>query len=635
MNASKIRVLDHQTINKIAAGEVIENPASVVKELVENALDAEAASITVEIQEGGRQMIRITDDGIGMAKDDALLCFERHATSKIRDVEDIESLFTMGFRGEAIPSIAAISKFTLLTNPRTAGKAHEKGTLIVSEGGRILTCSEGARSAGTTIEVKSLFYNVPVRKKFQKSPSFDVQEILKVLSCLALAYPKVDFELVSDQKIMLKTSTAYTADASFLDLLKKRIAEVLGQDYASSLIPLAFSHPPYELEGFIGRPTDHRPNRTGQHLLINQRSVTAPLVSSAIREGYGTMLPNQRFPIFVLHLRMPGGLVDVNVHPQKKEVRLRHELELKETIINAVQSSLRRAHAPRESVSSERASPPPPSAWLPKGSFHPIFKKEEHQGKWELRKNETFPPLYQAREEAALYHASNPKASTPDPSPLPYVNTRTAPPRVISTLLDYCILDSQSLDRRLFDSEDDHSKGGLALLDQRAAHRRIFFDQLMKGSTQNASQSLLIPITWHTTPSEFRLITEHLEPLNQMGFGIRELGSDAFIVDAYPSLLKQDQVQNCLTLLVQDLSETQSSRALQARREERLALAACRASLPTNKRLSMEEAQALVAELTACSLPARCPLGKPTCLSLSSEEIAKWFQKKHELQKTP
>ena len=337
---SKIRVLNDQTINKIAAGEVIENPASVLKELVENSLDAGATSICVEIQEGGRQLIRVSDDGCGMSSDDALLCLERHATSKIREVEDIEDLLTMGFRGEAIPSIAAISKLTLLTSSLHEEGKKGEGTLIVVDGGRLLTCSSAPRSRGTTIEVKSLFFNVPVRRKFQKSPAFDSQEILKLLGLLALAYPSVQFELISDQKTLLKTPLSPSL-LSFHELLGRRLECVLGKEYSSGILPLQFQQKPYELEGYIGSPSSHKPNRTGQHLYINQRLVFSPLIASAVREGYGTMLPNHRYPIFLLHLRMPGSLLDVNVHPQKKEVRLRQEFQLKEMVIQSIQMSLR------------------------------------------------------------------------------------------------------------------------------------------------------------------------------------------------------------------------------------------------------------------------------------------------------
>jgi DNA mismatch repair protein MutL len=625
MHSPPIRVLDDQTINKIAAGEVIENPASVVKELVENSLDAGASSICVEIQEGGRHLIRITDDGCGMAQDDALLCLERHATSKIKEVEDIETLLTMGFRGEAIPSIAAISKFTLLTSPK--GEKTKEGTLLFVDGGRLVSCSSATRSPGTTIEVKSLFFNVPVRRKFQKSPSTDTQEILKMIGLLALGYPDIHFELIANQKTILKTPLSKN-DENSLQLFN-RIETVLGDEFALGLIPIRFQNDFYKIEGFIGAPSFHKPNRTGQHLFINRRSVFSPLIGIAVREGYGTMLPSLRYPLFVLHLTMKGSLVDVNVHPQKKEVRLRQENQLKELIIQAVQEALRREPRKLESASSMEVEPPPPF-WSPNGAqFSPqsIFSKPSSE-KWNYR--QTTPKASYCIEEEHPVSVVPPPAYA-KPKPFSYTTSlqpsENPIPKVIATLTGYCILDPFHLNQRLFSPLGEKKEGGLALLDQRAAHRRIHFEEFMKKNSTYESQSMLIPITLKVSPLEFKIMQEHVSYLNQIGFGVREFGDNSFLIDAYPLFLKQDQLQNFLTLLIQDLSENQTSRRVQMKKEEQLAMAASRASLPLTKQLSIEEGQALVKQLMMCTLPAQCPLGKPTCLYLTPEELAKWFQK--------
>lgn len=642
MVSSKIRVLSDQTINKIAAGEVIENPASVIKELIENSLDAQATHICVEIQEGGRQLIRISDDGWGMSADDALLCLERHATSKIREVEDIQELFTMGFRGEALPSIAAISKFTLLTCPRSEEKnKQEEGTLILVEGGHLISCSSAACSAGTTLEVRSLFFNVPVRRKFQKSPAFDTQEILKMIGLLALAYPTVHFELMSDQKLLLKTPLTSSL-SSFKDLLSKRIECVLGQEYRSTLLPLKFQQNPYEIEGFIGSSLAHKPNRTGQHLFINQRLVVSPLIAAAVLEGYGSMLPTHRYPLFVLHFRMPGHLLDVNVHPQKKEVRLRQEHQLKETIIHAIQSALRQTqtqqpHSQQIEMSLPEENSPIPAFWAPYASLlSPLSKSPpKTDEKWKFQPNESSCPFVSETMPLAI---DDQKTATPSslsplalkcPPPKPLV-LALAPvtPRILATIVDYCILDPFYLDSKLFCfSIESKQEGGLALLDQRAAYARIHYEQLLKRSTGAESQSLCLPLTLQVTASEAHAIREYLLIFNQMGFGLREFGDHVFVIDACPAFLKQEQLQPCLTLILQDLIEIQTSTRLQMQKEEQFALAACRASLPTAKQLSMEEAQSLIQQLMTCELPAQCPLGKPICLYLTKTEIAKWFQK--------
>jgi DNA mismatch repair protein MutL len=641
MTQSKIRILNEQTINKIAAGEVIENPASVIKELVENSLDAGGSNICVEIQGGGRQLIRVSDDGCGMSHDDALLCLERHATSKICEVEDIQDLLTMGFRGEAIPSIAAISKFTLLTTPHTEGKKKEEGTLIFVDGGRLLSCSSATRSPGTTIEVKNLFFNVPVRRKFQKSPTFDIQEILKMLALLALANPAIHFELISDQKFLLKTIPA-TQSLSFHELFGRRLECVLGKEFASMLHPLKFKQSPYEIEGFIGMPTSHKPNRTGQYLFINQRVVLSPFISAAVREGYGTMLPNLRYPIFVLHLHMPGSLLDVNVHPQKKEVRLRQEYQLKEIIIQAIQSHLRREQKESHALSSDETVPTPPFWVRDKSTFSPNSLNEQTHAQWKFQ---PMPLAYKVAESSSTLKNApsddkNTKISVDNSSystgakhsPIlgtPSLLTPSDSPkltRVLETLLGYCILDPFHLDTKLFSHSVNKQEGGLALLDQRAAYSRIYYEQLIKHSSEKETQILLIPLTLHLTIAEAQAMREYLPLLNQMGFGLREFGDQSFVIDSFPHFFKQDELQTCLQLLIQDLVEMHSSRRVQMCKEKQLALAACRASLPNTQRLSIEEAQGLVQQLLTCEIPSQSPLGYPTCLYLSPDEIAKLWR---------
>lgn len=624
MLPARIRVLSDQTINKIAAGEVIEHPASVVKELVENALDAGATQICVEIQEGGRQLIRISDNGCGMTHDDALMCLERHATSKIREVEDIQDLLTMGFRGEAIPSIAAISKFTLHTCPRAEkeGKAPE-GTFLVVEGGRLLSCDAAPRAAGTTIEVKSLFFNVPVRRKFQKSPAFDVQEILKMLGLLALGYPTIQIELLSDQKVLLKTPTNSSL-LTFHELLEKRLEAVLGQEYATALLPLKFQQAPFELEGFIGNPTTHKPNRTGQHLFINQRVVTSPLVAHAVREGYGTMLPTQRYPLFVLHLRLPGSYLDVNVHPQKKEVRLRQEQELREMIIHAIQTSLRQEQGSilKSELPPEEASTTPPFWSSYAALLSPPKSPLASEGPWEFKATATLP-----KTSAPISVPTPPLVHVPQIEPSPTLLPAPSIPKVVATLWGYCLIDAFQLNPRLFGETGHKREGGLALMDQRAAYTRIYYEKLLKHSHSHESQSLLLPVTLHLTVAEAQAVREHLMALNQMGFGLREFGHQTFMVDSFPAFLKQEQLQTSLSLIIQDLVDMQTSRRVQMQKQDQLALIASRASLPIAKQLSLEEAQGLVQQLIQCESPAQCPFGKPTCLYLAPDEIAKWFQK--------
>jgi DNA mismatch repair protein MutL len=637
--SSKIRVLTEHTINKIAAGEVIENPASVVKELVENALDAGSTEICIEIQAGGRQLIRISDNGCGMSSDDALLCLERHATSKISDVDDIENIFTMGFRGEAIPSIASISKFTLLTCPQKEEGKNHSGTLVMVDGGRILSTAPAARSPGTTIEVKSLFFNVPVRRKFQKSPAYDTQEILKIVSTLALGYPSVQFELVSDHKSLLRTPTL-PSKQSFQELLGKRIDTILGKDFSQHLTPLSFNMNPFDLVGYIGLPSYNKSNKTGQYLFINQRAVYSPMFASAIREGFGTMLPTNRYPAFVLHLRLPGSLVDVNVHPQKKEVRIRQEHFLKESLIQAVQTALRRQSSPSVEIEQKEnhLSTTYSSLLAPFKSTFPPPKNPELEGDWEYRSS-TPPPAENIPLQTSPSMTTKPSMMPQTPSLVVRPKTSLehqesllsfAQPkclgRVSMTLVDYIVLDPQSLEPDFFARWIQNKEGGLCLIDQKAAYSRIYYEKLLGKSNKVASQALLLPITLQFSSIESSLLKRQLDLLNEMGFSIREFGDNTFLVDALPDIIKKEDLETCIHALVDDLIEQQHTRHLQIKREEQLALAACRASIPKMKRLGVAEAQALINQLFECQLPWQCPMGKSTILYLSPETIAHHFK---------
>lgn len=586
--SSKIRVLNEHTINKIAAGEVIENPASVVKELVENSLDAGATEICVEINGGGRQLIRITDNGCGMNADDAVLCLERHATSKIKDVEDIHEIYTMGFRGEAIPSIAAISKFTLLTRPEDA----EVGTMVIVDGGRLLQCVPAACSKGTTIEIKSLFFNVPVRKKFQKSPAYDANEILKMLSLLALGHPNIKFDLISNQENVL--STTLSAKNTFEEALKERITSILGDDFVESTCPMNLTKNEVTLQGFIGLPSNTRHNRTGQYLFINKRGISSPLISYAVRDGYGTVLPTNRHPIYVLHLTLPGSLVDVNVHPQKREVRLRQELELKEMIIKGVEEALQKSGTPFSQEYAPQSTPPSPFRFEPpKFAYEPMksFAYTPSPIMRETPKPQESPSLFVAQ-------------SVETPKESPYI------PRVIATIHRFILID-QSLD-------------GLCLVDQKAAHSRVIFERLIqqqKKTPEIPVQSLLIPHTIQLSLQEAGLVRDHVELLNQLGIHIHESGPNSFLIDALPQIFGNTDIQ----AFIRDLLSNPDN--LTRDKEKQIALAASRASVSKNKRMALDEAQSLMAQLMKCENPHHCPLGKAIMAQISQDELIKYFTK--------
>lgn len=620
---SKIRVLDEDTINKIAAGEVIENPSSVVKELVENSLDAGSTEITVEIRGGGRQLIRISDNGCGMNRDDALLCLERHATSKLREIDELHMIGTMGFRGEAVPSIASISKFTLITRVNSSEAADQPGTIIMIDGGKIVSCAAVECSPGTTIEVKSLFFNVPVRKKFQKSPAFDVAEIQRVLTQLALGNPEIRFQLISDQETLFSVSSSHKGSKS--EILGERIRHLLGGDFYHGLVSVEGNQADCHLEGFIGAPNSAKHNRSGQHLFINRRGVLVPTVSYAVRDAYGTMLATGRHPVYVLHLTMPMELLDVNVHPQKREVRLRHERVLKDLILLTVESGLQKGNF---------------STSLPFSSFPELTESTGPSMAYEklhspVKHYESAPEL-----PSWLTQSFEPLSVVPDqpkerpytmPTPRDYVEAKTAPEPPLQLFTPTPTQEPQKklklltiLQNYLVAMDSEGTPSELYLVDQRAAHARIIYDRIQTPRNEPQElQMLLIPHLLEPTPAEASILREELPALQAMGVQIKEFGPSSFAIDALPQIFGNIEIQKLIDEIVKNGYEKSDS--VDKERKKKLAMAASRAAIASKTRLDPIEAQKILDQLMACSYPRQCPYGKATFVTLASSDIKKFF----------
>ncbi len=619
---SKIRVLSEDTINKIAAGEVIENPSSVVKELVENALDAKATEISIEIKGGGRQLIRITDNGCGMNKDDALLCLERHATSKLREIDGLDGVGTMGFRGEAIPSIASISKFTLFTREHSQ---NELGTLLIVDGGKICNCSPVECAFGTTIEVKDLFFNVPVRKKFQKSPSYDTSEIQRIVTQLALGNPSVQFTLISNQETLISVSR--NNKESFLEELGERIRQLLGIEFYNSLIPIQNNRGECQVEGFIGDPMATRHNRSGQHLFIHKRGVLVPMISFAVRDGYGTMVPTGRHPIYVLHLTLPTHLLDVNVHPQKKEVRLRQERLLKELIIFGVEGALQKG---------KKAFPEP--SLTPINAFDRSFEFPSKPSPTREFPKQYLPSFDIDTNETNFFRPKDPFGSSDRPYQSPNIKTPTTPSlaeksdvRMFSALTPSTEIRKTVKVLGLYHKyiialDGEEESQSLVLIDQRAAHARIIYEKLLNSQTENLElQMLLIPHLLELPVSEASFLREHLTFLQESGIHIKEFGPTCFVIDALPQVFGNIDVHKLIDEMIKNNREGTHSKAFEIEIKKKLAQAASRAAIGSETRLSLTEAQHLLDKLMQCQYPKQCPYGKATCVHLTSQDIAKLF----------
>lgn len=547
-----IRILDEKTINQIAAGEVIENPASVVKELVENALDSGASEILVETKGGGRGLVKVADDGCGMSRDDLLLSIERHATSKLSEVEGLDHLDTLGFRGEALPSIASVSKMTL-----HSASASGIGSFLEIEGGKIGRVSPQPRQRGTTIEVRSLFFNVPVRRKFQKSVGWDTGEIHKILIKFALSYPGVGFTWVSDEK------QQFTCPREQDKL--QRIALLLGEEFVHSSLPMEQFHESLRLEGRISLPSHHRPTRTGQYLFINQRMVVSPWVGQKVLEAYGTRLSSHRYPFFVLYLTLPPSWIDVNVHPQKREVRLREEEKLTQFIHTSVDRALNVTTS--SSVDFFPAAREIPEIFL-------SFPKEE-----------TAVSISYERQPEPFLHVSEPQEK--------YEIYQNPPLRVVGKVKNYLFVEDPL---------------GIRLVDGTRALERIIFEELQGKKQEQSIQALVFPIQMHVAGTERILLERHLESLNEIGISIRHFGGETFIVDAIPSLLEPHEIQD---LIYAYLEEGAIPKKMGKCIKRTIA--------------SIEVGSDLVKRLFQCRDPDRTPNGKPIHSLLDQKTLEKYL----------
>jgi DNA mismatch repair protein MutL len=479
-----LRILDDATINQIAAGESIENSASVIKELVENAIDAGASEIHVETAAGGRSLIRVSDNGCGMLPDDLLLAVERHATSKLVTISDLENLHTLGFRGEALASIAAVSQCFL----HSATQESEGASLQIS-GGKIGPLTPLPRQKGTTVEVRSLFFNVPARKKFQKSVSGDTAEIHRLLIKIALGGPSLGLFWIHDGQLLLRCPSV--ADHH------QRIYVLLGETWREDSVPVAACERQLKLTGRISLPKLHRPNRLGQYLFINQRSVISPWLAERVLESYGTRLSLHRHPLFVLDLSLPPAWVDVNVHPQKREVRLQQEERLAPFIQKAITNALE--------IGFLSTTTPPPSFSLPPLQVTPTFK-------------ETPLPYHPAPLSAQLSFDT------------PYFS-------IIGKVKHYFFVEEAQ---------------GIRMIDSLRALERIIFEQLHVPQEKQEVQGLLIPIQLHVQGKEEILLTEHLENLNTMGIGIRPFGKGTFLIDAIPAVLQPEEISDWIMIYLEE-----------------------------------------------------------------------------------
>ena len=580
---SRVRLLSDTLASQVAAGEVIERPASVVKELVENSIDAQAQAIEVRIRRGGISLIRVTDDGIGMDRDDALLCLERHATSKIRTAADLATVGTLGFRGEALPSIASVARFRLATREKEA----VAGTEVIISGGRIETVRDGGEAPGTQVEVRSLFYNLPARRKFLRSENTETRNVEHQLNLQAIAHPNIAFSLVRDERVVFQLPAAKT--------LRDRIRDLMGSELLARLLEVEPAHGKLRVSGFVGQAGVSRASRAQQFVFVNGRAVENPVVGAALKEGYHTALMKGQYPVTFLFIELPPAEVDVNVHPAKREVRFRDPAGVREAVVAAI----------RRTLESDRSS------W--QEQFRgPIAPEVPFVGRTEamMPSNNVAQPNFpvEMREPAVTDDRFSPNEER-----RPVAERQFRILGILNKL--YVLMENAE---------------GLVLVDQHAAHERILFEELRRRMEEKGvpSQRLLLPQVIELAPRDAEWIERNLPTLQKMGLGVEEFGRHTFKLESLPPFLSGVEPDRLLQDVIDSLKSSSNSSSPLRLGEEMIAKTVCRHAVKANDLLRQPEVEKLIRDLLECELPYCCPHGRPTMIQISLGELEKKFGRK-------
>jgi DNA mismatch repair protein MutL len=612
----RIRLLSETVASQVAAGEVVERPASVVKELVENSLDAGARNIDIAIRRGGISLVRVIDDGCGMDRNDALLSLERHATSKIRSAADLQAVATLGFRGEALPSIASVSRFRVST--REPGSI--AGTEIIVNGGKIDVVRDGGEAPGTQVEVRSLFYNLPARRKFLRSENTESRNIEHQVHLQAIGHPEIGFSLMRDDRIVFQLPATTTLGDRIRDLygveLLQRLVEVNGA--ASTKI---------QISGFIGQAGLSRQTRSQQVVFVNGRAIESNLITGAVREGYHTALMKGQYPVTFLFVELDPAAVDVNVHPAKREVRFRDPNGVREAVVRCIQQTLEHARADWQ----EKFSAPirqVPAAAVSVNATPDLT----------LRSEVTAPEVTHRE----LPHLGA-VAGVADPGRAPSGIVGQAH-RLPATPTDSAT-DAVALQREVGKSPQQQfeiigvlsklyvlmeNANGLVLVDQHAAHERVLFEELRRRMEQQGvlTQKLLLPQTFDVPPRDADWIEQNLSVLQKMGIGIESFGPDTFKIDSLPSFLDVSDAAQFMRKVIDDLKSASNNASAMRLGEEMIAKSVCRHAVKANDPLRYPEVEKLIRDLLDCDLPYCCPHGRPTMIQISLAELEKKFGRK-------
>ncbi|HCT92181.1 MAG TPA: DNA mismatch repair endonuclease MutL [Lachnospiraceae bacterium] len=625
---AQIAVLDQETIDQIAAGEVVERPASVVKELVENAIDADSTAVTVEVKQGGITFIRITDNGCGIGKEQLSLAFLRHATSKLKKMQDLWAIGSLGFRGEALSSIAAVAQVEMITKQRE----DLTGVRYCIDGGREQSCDEVGAPDGTTILVRNLFYNTPARAKFLKTPATEGNYITGYMEQLALSHPQISFKYILNGQLRFQTAGN--------GKLKEIIYQIYGRDITEELVEIGCRKEGMDIHGYIGKPVVSRGNRNFENYYVNGRYVKDRILMKAIEESYRGFLMQHQYPFTCLFLELDGGKVDVNVHPSKMEVRFSDQENIYQSVKQVLTDALRGAVlVPKVQLEKESKSArsKPSEAQMPE-PFEEKRREEylhrlENESKKQEASNtagETKPTFSAFRENTENYHIKKPvpqQQSSNDGGKVqqislfdadehfPFAGKDRAAYRIIGQLFDTYWL---------IECGDE-----LYIIDQHAAHEKVLYEQMIKSHKRREifSQMVSPPIVIQPSMQERQLLETHIELFAEYGFEVEEFGLDAYCIRSVPHNLYGIATDR---LFMELLSECSGSLEKNDSREligEKIATMACKAAVKGNNRMSVPEMQRLIDELLTLDNPYQCPHGRPTIIKMSKTELEKKFRR--------
>ncbi|HWR43072.1 DNA mismatch repair endonuclease MutL [Sporomusa sp.] len=611
MSEQVIHILDENTANKIAAGEVVERPAAVVKELVENSIDAGSKNIEIEIVDGGTKFIRVTDDGKGMSHEDAQLAVKRHATSKIRTAEDLAAINSLGFRGEALPSIAAVSNFTLTTRLLDEPLA----SYVEIHGGILADVREAGAGCGTTVIIADLFFNTPARRKFLKTPSAESGHISDIVTKLSMSHPQIAFKLLSNQRLVLSTSGS--------GKLTDTIADIYGHKVVPELLPVEYSNEGIVVSGYVAKPALLKSSRQWQTFMVNQRVVNSRMLAKALDNAYFSLLPKNGYPLAVLDIHIPVDSIDVNVHPQKKEVKFSDDQKIYKAVYKAVSSSLAMPVSHAQAAATIQLGPTHSHQLM---DANTAGSEQYNSNNKQIRSNEfaanitessrqwvptlwreesiNFSDVRQAiRQEEQLIESTEPASG----------DTTAACQLYPLGQIESCYIVAQGPD-------------GLYIVDQHAAHERILYDRMSRSKGRVPVQQLLVAQYLEFTSDDCDIIVGSQDTFYQLGFTLEQVGADTMRLIEMPIDIPLADAESVLRQILKLIHEMHQPTA-QELRHAYLQMAACRSAIKAGDTLNMRQIQALISELYTTDLPYTCPHGRPTIVRFGPEELAKMFKR--------